>query len=43
MAMVEEKQAIVFVRDEVAEVILLIATDKEHSFIFQMQTDCTGM
>ena len=28
MTMVEEKQAIVFVRDEVAEVILLVATDK---------------
>ena len=28
MAMVEEKPALVFVRDEVSEVILLIATDK---------------
>ena len=28
MAIVEEKHAIVYVRDEVAEVILLVATDK---------------
>ena len=28
MVMVEEKQAIVFVRDEISELILLVATDK---------------
>ena len=38
MAMVEEKPAIVFVREEVAEIILLVATDKG-AFLYFADSD----
>jgi len=43
MVMVEEKQAIVFVRDEISELILLIELIRVLSSTFQMETGGTGM
>ena len=38
MVMAEEKQAIVFVRDEISELILLVATEKG-AFLYYSDSD----